>query len=333
MIRVAIVDNEYDFAARVKHFFEENYQEDFLISTFNSCEELDSAKEIDIAVISERCMACEAGMNDKFVLITILTEDTVQSVNNGIPTIPKYQKAENMHMQFIELYALREKKKVEREIELMPPQLIVFLSALPYSGTTTLAHACAVRANEQGKKSLVISMKNAGGGDMAFGISADYTMETYLECGLTGSTAYGVDYLHVKKKFAHSYNESIINGIKKIIDVNVYKYIILDIDFDYSDFTKDILKLCNKTVITVPCTIAGVNAVNAVESAFKDADNNMAYMMSKTGIVYNGITGQNSHYADNSEFATVGGIKMVENSGVRECVSEISCMKFLDNIL
>ena len=44
-------------------------------------------------------------------------------------------------------------------------------------------------------------------------------------------------------------------------------------------------------------------------------------------------TGQNSHYADNSEFATVGGIKMVENSGVRECVSEISCMKFLDNIL
>ena len=313
MIRVAIVDNEYDFAARVKHFFEENYQEDFLISTFNSCEELDSAEEIDIAVISERCMACEAGMNDKFVLITILTEDTVQSVNNGIPTIPKYQKAENMHMQFIELYALREKKKVEREIELMPPQLIVFLSALPYSGTTTLA--------------------NAGGGDMAFGISADYTMETYLECGLTGSTAYGVDYLHVKKKFAHSYNESIINGIKKIIDVNVYKYIILDIDFDYSDFTKDILKLCNKTVITVPCTIAGVNAVNAVESAFKDADNNMAYMMSKTGIVYNGITGQNSHYADNSEFATVGGIKMVENSGVRECVSEISCMKFLDNIL
>lgn len=335
MIRVAIVENEHDFAERVKRFFEENYQEDFHISTFDTTEVLKYiGDEVDIAVISEKYVDVEVGMNDHYVLITKLTEDTVQSVNNGIPTIPKYQKAENMHMQFIELYALREKKKTEREIALMPPKLVTFLSTITDAGTTTQTHAFALRANEQGKKALIVDVRSMSNSESEFGISDDYTLETYLESGLVGSTIYGVDYLHVKKKFSEDYNTTIVENIKKILDMNIYKYIIMDMEFDYSIFTKEILTLSTNIALTVPCTDVGVNAINTYESILKDENSNdMAEVVLKSGIIYNKITNESEKYAETTELATYGGVPFIDVVSNKEVVNELSKMKFLDNIL
>lgn len=333
MIKVAIVENENDFTERVKRFFKDNYQEDFTIVRFDTTEFLQFVdSDIDIAVVSDKYADVEVGMNDNYVLITKLTEDTIQSFNNGIPTIPKYQKAENMHMQLIELCAIRQKKKTEREIELMPPKLVTFLSMLDNVGTTTQVHALATRANDQGKKALIVDVRSLSNSESEFGVSDDYTLETYLESGLVGNTIYGVDYLHVKKKFASDYNREIVADIKKIIDMNVYKYIIMDMEFDYSEFTQEILSISDKIAITVPCTQTGVNVVNTYESIIK-SENDMSDIISKSGIIYNGINLENGKCAEQTELATYGGVPHVSIASNKEIVNDFSQMKFLDNIL
>ena len=168
-IKVAVFDKNTEYMKRLAKVFQKKYGERITLSLFSNEELLyEGLKETPAELLLiDQDIKLDETMIPQGLTIGYLSKNPAVEEINGIPTIGKYQKAEEIYNQMISLYAEKAGRVSLKKTDLKS-RVLLFTSAQGGSGVSTTAVAYALRRAEEKKKVLLLNLEKFGSSDMYF---------------------------------------------------------------------------------------------------------------------------------------------------------------------
>lgn len=261
---------------------------------------------------------------------------------DGYPAIMKYQSLENIYKKLLAVYADRiARDRIGIQAGQLQAKILTFLGGAGGVGTSTAAAACArYIARERGESVLYLNIEESGSADLYFQADGvqDFGKVLYaLEINNSGSRvkmesalkkdesgvyfysppAIALDMLDLKK-------ERMEDLIQKLGEMNLFQWIVTDMDFHFSERVYNQIERSVKTVL-VSDGSSGANCKlhRKLEALEVIAQERMNFPIDRIFLLYNRFSSQYGRRLEHTAFKMVGGINRINadsSQGLQEAM-------------
>lgn len=343
-LRVNILDSDEEYLQRLAKVIHHKYQERIELCVFSdrnkfledvrkNCPEvilLDEGMELGNSIIFEN-IACG--------YLTRVRD--VQEIRN-IPTIFKYQNANNLFQKMTELYVVKQKQNLCTNRRKSKTKVIAFTSAQGGCGTTSAAVAYAVWSAQNNKKVLYLNFDCFGNStffikqeenDSLYRIQTEqHRIDKSLKCAIhkdeSGFSFLDVDY--ACQLLQCNDWEIVINSI---FETDNYDEIIFDFSGNTTEKISKIKKVrADRIVYVTDGSDTGKDKfVRFFEAVKRDQKNEYDFVM-KAALLYNCFRLDISKQFENIPVPVLGGISQLSESSGRKTVERMSQIDLWNNI-
>ena len=162
-IRVGLFDQDIRYVNKLVNYFNVHYSDSLEMHTFSKIDavlEQIKKRRIDLLLINPDCVEEPIDLPQSISMAYLSTSAGIDTIK-GKKTICKYQKAELIYKEILNLYS-----ELDKGISIKAWQgncdMHVFIGASGGVGTSTIAAACARNLAENGRKVLYLNLESTG---------------------------------------------------------------------------------------------------------------------------------------------------------------------------
>lgn len=352
-IRLAILDSDKNYLSRLSVVFTNKYADKIEFYSFSDEKmALDSVNtgKIDVFLANSGFLIDVEALSPKCAFAYIVESADVDSVRNQV-AVGKYQRADLFYKQILSLYA--EKAKTVTGYKMngdSKAKVISFLSFSGGNGSSTTAAAFAVFAAKQEKKVLYLNVERLGKAESFFEGQGQFCFSDviYAIKSKKGSIALKLEscvkqdasgvYFYSSPEIAWDLveleSEELLFLIEEIGIAGNYDYVVVDLDFEFSEKTMSILTVSSKVVF---CS-DGMEISNAkFECGYRalqvyEQQNDIS-ILAKSYLFYNKFSNKMSKTIQGLGIAELGGVPKFENATIKQIVEQIATMSDFRKLL
>jgi len=271
-LNLVILDRDSKYVSGVTNFFIANYSDKFTLISFTEkkylLDFLEKEKRIDILLLSED-MYEQDFARESIKTIIILSDNSEQGEINGYPSMMKYQQAQNLYSDIINVYTTQNPDNIEKITnEYDKTKIITFYSPLGGIGKTTLAVATAITLAAQDIKVLYLNFEDIQTTNIFFNSSEGKNLSELIYYVKEKSSDFPQKFLSIKSRDEETKvdfinpTESILDVdeltsedveffIESILNLNMYKYVIIDTSSKFNSIYKLLLSSSHKVIVPI----------------------------------------------------------------------------------
>lgn len=162
-IRLGILDSNVFYIKRLIEYFSSHYAEEVEIFAFSNSDKLAdhlSQAKLDVILSDEELLPEDFSISRSTVLAYLSDSMDIKTIRD-LPAVCKYQKAEQLYRDVLNLYAELDRRTSYRMSDHVCPVLL-FMGVSGGAGTTTVAAACALNLTNIGFKVLYLNLEDNG---------------------------------------------------------------------------------------------------------------------------------------------------------------------------
>lgn len=351
-IRLAILDSDSIYAARIAKVFEAKYADVLEVYSF-TVEEL--AKEqvknrkIDIFLASDSFEIDPRQIPSHCGFAYLVESPDISSVRDQ-KVVCKFQRAEIIYKQILSLYAETTEGIVQGNIGGGNAKIVAFASPCGGVGTSCVAVASAMRYAAQQKKVLYLNLEKFGSSDLYFageGISdmsdviyALKSKRSNLAMKLESCVKRGNDgvFFYGGAKLALDMLEltsgDIVTLLKQLKIVGAYDYIFVDMEFALEKAKLEIYNLCDGIIwVSDGSERANLKIVRAFQALTVIEQREGIVLSSRTRLVYNRFSSKTGAEISIDGMKVLGGAPVYVHANTRQVVEQLSTIGMFDNLI
>ena len=345
-IKVAILEKDKGYLARLVSAFGTRYAEELEIYSFTDAEIALEAMEINKinVLLASDAFEFEPKQLPKNRGFAYLVESPGVAMLRDQIAVCKFQKAELIYKEIVRIsadYVDYVGKPGENGT------VIAFASPAGGVGTSTVAAGCALHYAKAGKKVLYLNLETFGSADIFFQgqgnfslsdiiftlkkkANLDMKLESCSKQDDRGVTFYSgadivLDRLELK-------NDEILEMLKGIRRAN-YDYIILDLDFSLDRGALEILRQAQALVwVNDGSQAANEKTIRAYRALATMEANAELPLTNRMGIIYNRFSSHHGEMAKIDELRLIGGAQVFAGGTTQQVLEQLAAMDMYDKI-
>ena len=351
-IRLAILETDKSYLNRIVSAFNMKYADKFEIYSFTeekTALEALGKYHVDVFLAGETFEIDQENIPEGCGFAYLAETRDITSLH-GEMAICKFQKAELIYKQVINIYSEQESAITGIKHNHSGGKLIGFFSASGGNGTTTAAAAFANYAAGKGKKTIYLNLEIFGNTDLFFHgegqgsfedvIYAVKSRKGNLFLKLESSVKQDISgvYYFSKTNTALDMNELKLEEIKRILtELRTscdYEYIVLDFDFSLTQEKLELLAECEQIVMVSDGSKVSNDKAKRMLLALQiiEQQNDLRLMM-RMGVLYNRFSSKTSEKLVGLELPELGGFKRYEGYRLEQLVQELSRLSVFDCLM
>ena len=350
-IKVAILDKDKGYLARVASAFETKYADKMEIYSFTDSDiaqrTLDNAR-IDVLLASDTFEINAQNLPKRCAFAYMVDSPGIEKIGEA-SAICKFQRADLIYKQILSLYSERASSVLGFSAHEDKGNILIFSSPCGGVGTSVVAAACAITAAGRNKKVLYLNLEKFGSADLFFDGPGQYGMsdiifavkskKANLPLKLESCVRQDVRnvYYYAQAKNAldmmEMNSEDILRLISELKLTGEYDYIVVDIDFAID---KEMLKIYRQAQSIVLVSDGSTEANTKIDRAFsaltvieKNAD---APLVNRIQLLYN-CGSQDGRALDIPGVKTVGSVPRYSHAGTQRVIEQLTRMTIFDGLL
>lgn len=345
-IKVAIFDwDEVYLHALEKHFrlHYGNQIELYVTSQLEILLGILQERHIDVVCLGERNVYAKNSMDGQLLLI--LAENNQTQEIEGVSSIGKYQKAENI---FYGIWNFCKENTNGTENFGDEKQCVVFTSVAGGVGTSTCAAAYAINESKNGKKVLYLDLNETTNINQFFCGSGECDLSDVIYAVKKGRDlnlklmAYvrhdesGVDFFAPAKyvlDMIEMTDQDAIQIFQVCARLDGYDVLVVDMKNYFRPYQIEIMKQSTKLRVVSDGSKSANEKVYQMLQALQiyERQENIN-LIGKTGLIYNGFSSKNGNVIDNLGVPMLAGIRKIVNAQERRIADAISQMQEIKEV-
>lgn len=350
-IRLGILDADIRYVKRLVSFMNINYADKMEIYAFSELEALEEhlqKKRLDIVVASPDSIPEDYTFAETTALIFFSDSTEIDTIR-GIRTICKYQKAELIFYEILNIYAEIDTTSTYRSKGKYSP-LITFIGASGGVGTTTAAMACALNLTSLGKNVLYLNCEEngfvdhyltSGGNDTLSEVlyavkSRNSNLPLKLE-SMLGRDESGISFFkpfRVPLDYADMKAEDLEQIIDIVNEIGSYNYIIADAESVISPKRDVLLKRSEMIIVVGDGTeVSNAKLTRLLQSLTLADERDGTNIFGHIQILYNKFGSQSTPARTGSDEAIFGQFNKYANAGGKQIVQLMAQRNLFEKLL
>lgn len=352
-IKLAILDNDQAYMNRIISVFSTKFSDKLEIYSFTSLDvALATIKHsaINVFVASDTFNFDVSKLPSRCGFAYLVESENIETVKDQ-PVLFKFQKADVIYKEILGIFSERLSSSTGLRSDSESSVVVyTFLSANSGAGSSTLAAAFSKYLAGKGKKVMYLNLEWFGSADMYFSGEGQFgfgdvifavksnksnlslKLESYVKQDASGV------YFYSATKTALDMAELKSEDIKKLIEelkiADIYGCIILDMDFDLSKKTIDILKNSWRSIfISDGSELANYKFLRAYASLQIIEQQNDIALLDRVGLFYNKFSNKTSKMIDDEGIVVLGGIPKFEHAASAQIIDQLLNMNVFDKLL
>ncbi len=350
-IKIALLEKDENYLKRLAMVFSSRYSDKLEIHSFTKKETAIkslSQDKIDLLISSELFSVDETELPSRCILAYFVDSMDIDTVR-GQKAICKFQKAELIYKQILNIYAERESSFTGKKFSENDVKSVFFTSFSGGVGCSSLAAAFAIRLALAHKKVMYLNLEKTGDAELFFQGEGRFNfsdiiyalkskkanLSMKIESSVKISTE-GVNFFAAPKVALDAMELKIeeIEVLLNEISNCGYEFIIIDAGFHFDGLSYMLWKKSNEVVIVSDGTeIANSKFNRAYQSLGIIQEQDESFRLDKADLVYNKFSNKICQVITGLEINDLGGIPRYEHALTKQVVEQISSMDFLDKIL
>lgn len=351
-IKLAILDSDVCYLARIVSFFNEKYADKLEIHSFSeeavALEALEKSR-IDMFLAADEFEIDVEKLPKKCGFAYFVEKNDIETVRNQI-TISKYQKAEQIYKQLLGIYSEHAAGISGSRFSDHECSVIAFASPCGGVGTSTMAAACALRQNMLGKRVFYLNLCMYDAVDCFFSGEGQFDFSDIIYALKSKKTnialkiescvkqdASGVSFFSQPKvalDMMELEEEEIETLLSNLRLSGNYDVIVVDVKLDLSEKTIRLYERMD-AIVTVS---NGTDIANAKLMRMYDAltikEQSMDYsILNRMMIVYNQFSNKGGAVLEHIGLKSLGGAPRYEHASVKQVVEQLAAKEFWNGIL
>lgn len=351
-IRLAILDSDSIYVARIAKVFEAKYADTLEIYSFTE-EEL--AKEqirntkIDIFLASDS-FEIDVKEIPSYCGFAYLVESSDVSSVRDQRVVCKFQRTEVIYKQILNLYSERTSQVVSQELGEGSTSVIVFSSPCGGVGTSCMAAACAMRYAAAGKHVLYLNLETFGSSetyfrgegtaDMSDVIYALRSKKSNLTMKLEScvkTSAEGVEFYSQAKlalDMMELTEEDVTTLMKQLKAMGIYDTIVVDTDFSLNQAKLQVYGQAGAWVwVSDGSETANSKALRAYQALAVLEQKDVSSLMPRLRLIYNQFSNKTGKAVGIAGLKELGGAPNYVHAPTRQVVEQLANIGMLDRII
>lgn len=351
-IRLAILDSDSIYAARIAKVFESKYADVLELYTFT---ELELAKEqlksgkIDVFLVSESFDIDPREIPSRCGFAYLVESPDVTSVRDQ-HVVCKFQRVEMIYKQILNLYSERTNQVVNHELGEGSTRLIVFSSPCGGVGTSCMAAACAMRYAAAGERVLYLNLETFGSpetyfqgegtSDMSDVIYALKSKKSNLTMKLEScvkKSGEGVEFYSQAKlalDIMELTEDELLTLVNHLKTMGTYDTIVLDMDFAMDKKSLSVYRQANACVwVSDGSETANGKVFRAYQALSVVEQKDASGLMMRLRLIYNQFSSKTGQIMGIQGMKELGGAPIYVHAATRQVVEQLANIAMLDRII
>ena len=351
-IKLAILEKDQSYLARIVSVFGTKYDDKFQIYSFTDKDvafsTLETAK-IEVLVASDAFEIDVTQLPKRCGFAYFVDSPDVETLN-GERAICKFQKADLIYRQILSIYSENAGNVSGLKLGDDSTKILFFQAVSGGVGASSMAAACAMRFAAMGKRALYLNIEKFGSANAFFGGEGQFDMSDIIfalkskKANLSMKLESCVNqdpcgvYFYAQTKIALDMMELNYDDIDRLISEiqlsGLYDYIIVDADFSIS---RDALNVYRKahTVVWVGDGSEVSNsklfrAFTALATIDQNADSPIP---NRLALIYNKFSNKTSTMLTDIGIREIGGAPRFEHATTRQVLEQLSAKEMFDAIM
>lgn len=343
-IRLGIVDDNQNYIRRLIDYFTSRYADTIEVFAFSDATRLKNhtmSKKLDVVIADEELLP-ETFELPKSTMLAYFSDSLEVKSIRGIKAICKYQRAEQLYREILNLYAELDRQASYRMSANGCP-LFLFMGVSGGSGTTTVSAACALSMTYAGKKVLYLNLEEngvishifQGSGQMSLSdvLYAVKTNHSNLALKLESMVQRDKSGVYFYEPFRITLDASEMNAdnLSTILSVltkyRAYDAIVVDSDASISPKRQELLKVASSVFLVSNGTEVANSKLTRLlrEISILDENDESSRIMNRIKVIYNRMSRlceqANTGYQENV-FATIGAYESLSSMAIVESIAK-----------
>ena len=351
-IKLAILDNDQIYAERMAKVFEAKYADMLEIYSFTEAElakqQLKSAK-IDVFLASD---SFDVDLKDipPHCGFAYLVESSDISRVRDQQVVCKFQRAETIYKQILNLYSERTNQVVNEEPGDGSAGVIVFSSPCGGAGTSCMAAACATRYATRGRRVLYLNLETFGSPETYFQGDGSANMSDVIyalrskKSNLTVKlescvkrSSEGVEFYSQARlalDMMELTEEDVTTFIRRLKAMGIYDVIVVDMDFALDKGKLDVYRQANGLVwVSNGSETANGKIARAYQALSVLEEKNPSGLLMRLKIMYNQFSSKTGQTVGIEGVKELGGAPIYVHATTKQVVSQLANISVLDRII
>lgn len=350
-IKIALLEQDANYLKRLVMAFNNKYADKLEIHSFtvkeNAIESLERDK-IDVLIASDAFEIDEKEIPARSGLAYFIDSMDIESFN-GQKAICKFQKAELIYKQILNIYAEKASALTGRNMGDANAKTVFFTSFSGGVGCSSLAAAYAKRLAMNNKKVLYLNLEKTGDAEMFFQGEGQFSFSDIIyalkskkanlamkiESTVKVSTD-GVSYF-AAPKMALDVMELKIDEVQTFLEEVLlcgYQYIVVDAGFNFDDMGFMLWKKADEVIVVSDGSeIANSKLERAYNSLNIVQGQDEKFRLERASLIYNKFSNKTGKTVTGLSINDMGGIPRYEHATTNQVVNQISSMNVFDKLM
>ncbi|MCR5477240.1 MAG: chromosome partitioning protein ParA [Lachnospiraceae bacterium] len=351
-IRLAILENDKSYLSGIVNAFGTKFADKLEIYSFTDpavALQTLSQTRIDVLVVSDAIEFDHTALPRKCGFAYLVGSADIESFK-GQPTIYKFQKADLIYKQILNLYSEQAEGITGVKIGDGSCTLVGFLSPAGGVGTSSAAAAYALHYAKQGKRALYLNLERFGSADIYFEGDGQFDMsdvifavksrkanlamklESCVRTDLSGvsffsQTKYALDMLELSS----AEMETLLTELK---NMGAFDVIAADLEFGLDKDRMDLYKRFHTLVMVGDGGEQSNSKIERACQALTTKEQNAdAPLYERMVLFYNKFSNKSGRGVDGIELRNVGGAPRYERASAKQVIEQLSDLAVFDEIL
>lgn len=351
-IKVAILESDVNYLGRIISVFSTMYADKLQLYSFSNREIALNAidkEKIDVFLCDEIMNIQPTSIPQRCSFVYFVDTKDVDSVNN-CHAICKYQKAELIYKQILNIYAEHSETLSVSRGKNDDVKMVLFDSPAGGVGTSTVAAACACRYAHMGKKVLYLNLDSFDSADLFFSGEGQYNMsdiifalktkknnlsfklESCVRTDQSGVFFYSQSQLALDMlELSMEDKFTLISALNKS---SLYDIIVVDNIFSLeNDIYSKMEQFYSIVVVSDGSVSANLKTKRMIDSLVTLEQSNNFVLTDRMFLFYNRFGSKSGKKIDGLEIRNLGGAPRYLDAQIHQIVNQLSNMDAFDILL
>lgn len=347
-IKVTVLTEDKEYLDRLSAIFTSKYMDKIEIYSFTDASSaLESIEKdrIDVLVIEEKIDLPIDSLKGKCGIAYLVENSGIEKIDE-IVAICKYQKAENIYKQILNIYSNVSGAIQKETIKNDKCDIITFSSPCGGMGTSTMAISAAINLQKRGRNVFYLNFETIGTTDFLISGDGQFDMSDVIytiKCGGNNVALKLESFVRTSIEEISYFAEANLpldmlelkwKEKKTIIDIiaesGKYDAIVIDNPFELGEEMENVLEISKILIMVSDGTII---ANKKISDAYKSMNiylkNKM--LLNKFRVLYNKFSNKTGKMVE--EIPIIGGIVRYEGATVQQIIRQAAEMIFWDSII
>ena len=336
-IKLAILEADESYLNRIVSVFTVKYADKFELYSFNNPEAALAAlkpAKIDVFLANDLFDIPVSALPERCGFAYFADSADIDMIRNQ-KAIGKFQKAELIYKQILDLYSEKAGSLFELRSENGGARVILFDSVSGGAGASSMAAACALHFALQKKRTLYLNLEKFGSSDLFFTAEGQFDISDIIYALKSRKANLSIKLEScVKQDLLELTCDEIVRLILEIKTAGSYDYVIADTNFSmHRNFIEAYRQASSVVWVSDGSEISNDKILRAYKALLALDQGGDWQLQDKILLVYNKFSNKTGRTLENAGIKSIGGAPRYEHADINQILDRLSRMDIFQKLV